>query len=427
MRAYVILAVVGVITSFLGGCQPDPRPRAEDFITIGVIVPAGDPLAAGEDFQAGVELALSIVNDKVDLPLPLGPAVGLPRHGGLKLRAVYRQPEAGTAAAAAALEDLAMVSRVKAVLSGLPDDATLTVSERAERMGIPFLSCLATASRLTQRRLQWFFRLNPDDTLMVDAYLAQWQDSLAPPGQPGPHRLTLIHDKGLRGVGVARAVRQAAGLYGFHLSTEIVYDAAETSLTPLALANRRFLHDEIIVLQADRVEQANLWLQTWRSLGIRPRAVLTLPFSGSLSAFLHNTSGLNLVYLQFLTAPAVSAANPLQTWTAYLYRQRFGRELSATAALALTGTLVVAEALNQAPQLQPRSVRQALLQTDIPGDRLLLPWSGVRFDQQTGQNILARAFIGQVREGSLHLLWPRPEAAAAVNRPGQPVVAEDRP
>jgi len=421
----ILLVLFGVLP---GGCRSAPGGVANGFVAIGVILPAGAAPSAAQDFQDGVELAVSIVNDRLELPLPMAAGVGLNRHGGVPLRAVYRQPTANTGAALLAFTDLAVASGVKVVLSGLSDDASLAVSERAEAMGIPLLSCLAPAARLTQRRFHWFFRLNPDDTLMVDDFLAHWQEILAQPGAPAPPRLTLVHDKGLRGVGAARAVRNAAAQGGLNILAKIVYDPAEPSLVPVALANRHFLHDEIVVLQAGRVEQANLWLQTWQSLGIRPRAVLVLPFAGASADFLKCASNAATpILMQPLEDAAVPGSNFLQTWAAYLFRQRFGREFSSTAAISLTGTLVLADALNRAQKLNGRDIRKALLQTDIPGEQLLLPWHGVRFDPQTGQNVLAAAYIGQVRNGKVELVWPRTVAASSVAWPCQAGTTESRP
>jgi len=36
----------------------------------------------------------------------------------------------------------------------------------------------------------------------------------------------------------------------------------------------------------------------------------------------------------------------------------------------------------------PQAIRKALIDTEIPGDRLIVLWKGVRFDK-TGQNFLA--------------------------------------
>lgn len=421
----ILLVIFGGLT---GGCRSEPRGAVNNFIAIGVILPSGDSPSAVRDFQDGVELALSIINDRLDLPLPLAAEVGLSRHGGVPLRAVYRRPAAAGAGGLAAWEELTVVRGVKAILSGLHDDASLAVSERAEIRGIPLLSCTAPAPRLSQRRLHWFFRLNPDDTLMVDDFLSHWQEILAPAGVPTSPHLTLVHDKGMRGVGVARAVRNAAAQGGLNILAEIVYDPAEPSLEPVALANRRFLHEEIVILQAGRVAQANLWLQTWQSLGIRPRAVLVLPFSGASTDFLQRASAAAPpILMQLSEDVAVPGTNFLQTWAAYLFRQRFGREFSITSATSLTGTLVLADALNRAAKLNGREIREALLQTDIPGEQLLLPWSGVRFDPQTGQNILAAACIGQVRDGKVELVWPQTMAASSVAWPCQAGTPEGQP
>src|SRR4030095_3383279 len=63
-----------------------------------------------------------------------------------------------------------------------------------------------------------------------------------------------------------------------------------------------------------------------------------------------------------------------------LYEQQFSQPMTQVAAGSFTAVLVLAEAVNRAGSTDPQRVRAALLNLDVPGRELIMPWSGVRFD-----------------------------------------------
>jgi branched-chain amino acid transport system substrate-binding protein len=89
-----------------------------------------------------------------------------------------------------------------------------------------------------------------------------------------------------------------------------------------------------------------------------------------------------------------------------LYRERHGTNLTGNSARAFTGLIVLADAINRAGSVDPGEIRQALLDTDMPGEQLIMPWDGVQFDPDTGQNTLARGIIVQIQDQTYHTVWP---------------------
>jgi branched-chain amino acid transport system substrate-binding protein len=67
--------------------------------------------------------------------------------------------------------------------------------------------------------------------------------------------------------------------------------------------------------------------------------------------------------------------------------------------------LVLADAINRAGSTDPNAIRDALRETDIPADQIIMPWQGVRFDE-SGQNVLGTGIIVQAFEGQYHTVWP---------------------
>src|SRR6266508_1264403 len=67
--------------------------------------------------------------------------------------------------------------------------ATAVASERTERIGVPFLSSVASADFLTERGLDWYFRVTPTDQLIAEAALAYVQKN----GGGGAERIGIVH------------------------------------------------------------------------------------------------------------------------------------------------------------------------------------------------------------------------------------------
>lgn len=407
MTRWLAVALAAVMA--LGGCQTEKSAVAAGPVKIGVILPIGGSRSAtGADLQAGVELALDIVNGEHDLDLPLAAGQGLTRHGGVRLTAVYRDSYADPVRAAASVEELVLQERVKALLGGFTAQEAAAISEQAEVIRIPLVNSTASAPRLSQRGFQWFFRLAPDDTYSVQTFfqlLGYIQEN-----HPGavPRRLAVIFENGLWGTGVAKLVKRLAQKNGFELVAEIPYNANDLSLHHLVAANSRSLKPNMLIVQASFDRDAMLLLQALESQDLLPRAILTMN-SGWLHASLVKTLGTvgERVLTQREWAEDVSLRQPLAAAVNNLFRQRYGRDLSGNAARTFTAILVLADALNRAANFTPQAVREALLNTDIPGGQLILPWEGIRFDPRTGQNIFTGGFIGQFQEGDYRTIWPR--------------------
>ncbi|MET0489000.1 MAG: ABC transporter substrate-binding protein, partial [Acidimicrobiales bacterium] len=106
-----------------------------------------------------------------------------------------------------------------------------------------------------------------------------------------------------------------------------------------------------------------------------------------------------------------------------LYEERYNQPMTDTAAGTFTAVLVLAQAIDNAGSIDPQRLRAALLNLDIPARETIMPWSGVRFDPASRQNVAANGVIEQrvkqafqvVFPGELQQAepkWPRPSAGA---------------
>ena len=93
-----------------------------------------------------------------------------------------------------------------------------------------------------------------------------------------------------------------------------------------------------------------------------------------------------------------------------------GRELSDVPVRALTGFLTLIDAINRAGSTDPEKIRVALTETDIPPEKLIVPWRGIKFGAD-GHNILQRGILMQIQQGSYCTIYPFELASCAVVYP----------
>ena len=91
--------------------------------------------------------------------------------------------------------------------------------------------------------------------------------------------------------------------------------------------------------------------------------------------------------------------------------------MTGNSARVFTALITLADAINRAQSLEARKIRDALLGTEIKGEQVIMPWDGVKFDPQTGQNILGRGIIVQVQEGQYRTVWPWDPSSRTVTWP----------
>ena len=87
------------------------------------------------------------------------------------------------------------------------------------------------------------------------------------------------------------------------------------------------------------------------------------------------------------------------------YKARSGKELYDLPARAVTGLVTLVDAINRAGSTDPEAIRVALTRTDVKPADLLMPWTGVKFDE-TGQNVGVRAIVMQLQGGKYWTVWP---------------------
>src|SRR5436309_5586634 len=136
--AMIASIVLGLTAGGSAGAGDPVRPSQ---VKIAGLWPlSGSNATQGTDVLHGAELAVEIVNGTYQLDLPLAREAGLPGLNGAKLKLVTGDTQGKPEVGASEVDRLVTNERVAAVIGSYQSGVTLTASQRAERLGVPFVN-----------------------------------------------------------------------------------------------------------------------------------------------------------------------------------------------------------------------------------------------------------------------------------------------
>jgi len=386
-------------------------------IVIGAVYPLSGNLAkVGTDIKDSIELAAEIVNDDVDLPVPLGKGKGLPGLGGARVRVVFADHQSSPERGLSESERLITQEHVVALLGSYNSNVTATASQAAERLKIPFLNETSTSPLLTARGFKWFFRTTPTDDEFSENFFKFLQS------RKSVKRVALLYENTLFGSDVSKFEKKYAQKYGYEVVADIAYAAKSTNLSS-EIQRLKSAAPEVL-LQTSYTSDAILSTKTMKELDFRPQAILAMDAGHVASEFVpalgKDAEG---ILSREVWALGLGAKKPIVSRVNDLFRKRTQAsrgapvDMDGTSARAFVGFLVLCEAINRAGSTEPEKIRAALEATDIPGDALIMPWRGVKFDPKTHQNTLGSGILVQIQDGKYVVVYPFDLAAAEVRWP----------
>jgi branched-chain amino acid transport system substrate-binding protein len=404
----VPLIVVGTVVA-LSACTGTPsQSTAVPEVRIGLLG-AGSGPGTGQEASRGAELAALVVNQVQSLPLPLSGTAGLPGLGGAKIKIVQAaagaqatDPAARANAPAAQATDLVARQHVVGLISADSAQATAVASERTERIGVPFLSSVASADFLTERGLDWFFRATPTDQLVAEAALALVEKNSG----GAANKIGIVNANDDTSTDSATSVQRVAGEAGdtLALPTPAVFGSRQDPRQ--AVDQVRKGGPQALIAVASQPGDATALIATGalsttgpRSLaigaGFSPQTVAQAGL-GAGAAVLHGAVWTQDFAERNLAASAVAS----------LYQRRFKAPMTEAAAETFTAVLTLAQAVDSARSLDAQAIRTALLGLNVPGRDTIMPWGGIRFDQ-TGQNVQAAALVERITPNAARVVFPQ--------------------
>ncbi len=416
---YRVIALLS-LASVLALTSPPALAQAPKEVVIGVLYPLSGPVAqVGIDSVNAVKLVTEMINSGgSSLNLPLGKTAGLPGLGGAKIRLVIvdhqGKPDVGQSEA----ERLITQEKVHALFGAYFSSVTATASQVAERYGVPFLNAESSSPGLTDRGFKWFFRTSPHDGHFSVAMFDFMKD-LEKRRNLKIKTLGIMHEDTLFGVDSAKVQEELAKKYGYDVAVKMAYRAKTTNLE--AEVGKLKASNPDVFLPTSYTSDAFLFVKTAKNLDYNPKLLIAQNAGWTDPTFLtemgKDAEG------HITRAPfSIDLANkkpmikPVNELFKKLKDNPGGRDISDVPARAFTGFMTLADAINRAKSVTPEEVRKALAATNIPAEQLIMPWSGVKFDEK-GQNTGVRAILLQVQKGAYATIYPFELAAADVVYP----------
>lgn len=381
--------------------------RAADAVKIGALYGANS-----DDARAAIELGADIVNTphKGLGALPLGAGEGLPGLGGAKLAVTFADHQDNPSVAIAQVLRLKSVDHVAALIGGGSDAPLIAGTAEAEREGTPFLVPDNTAVAITGRGLKFVFRTTPVGGDFAKAFI-QFLTALKTAGTK-VDTIALVAEHTDRGNKAVAQLHDAGSAAGFGL-TDFGYAPDGIDLSALVTALRSANPDAVICI-GDAAD-ASLLIKTMKTLDYKPPILIGDDSGFSDPGFVAADGNLAQGLIDRSVWSAAKEGSPAAIVNV-LYKAKTGHDLNDTGARVLQGFLVLADAINRAGSTDPAAIQQALRDTDLKPEQLIVGYGGVRFDA-SGQNVLAATYLTQLVGKQYVTVWPADRAAGKLALP----------
>jgi branched-chain amino acid transport system substrate-binding protein len=387
---------------------------AQENIKIGLILPlTGNSASAGQQARAAVELGAEIVNGTYPdlVGSPLAGTAGLPNLKHARLQIITANDQGNSAVGEKQTARLIGEEHVVAIQGSYASSVTLAASTVAEQSGIPFMAGNSTAVNITTRGFKWIFRVTPHATDFAKTYMAFLADL-----RLANHRISaigIVYENTDYGTSTALSLREAARDANLPISVDIPYsaNAADFSKQVLQLKDKR--PDAVIF--ASYTSDIIRYMKTFKNLNYRPPVIIGDDAGFSDPAFIANVGN---IAQGVLDRSGWEKGKPGSVTAKIndMFKTKTGYDLDDTSARNMQSFLVLADAINRAGTTRPEAIQQALRQTDLKPEQLMMGYHGVKFDS-TGQNTLAATYLMQLQGPHYVLVWPERSASATLIYP----------
>jgi branched-chain amino acid transport system substrate-binding protein len=378
-------------------------------VVIGVLYPlSGANAQIGVDAQHAYATAADVINNKHDLDVPLAKDTGLPGLGGAKVRLVFADHQGDPQKGRAEAERLITQEKVSAVIGSYQSAVAVTISQVCERYQTPFISADNSSPSLHRRGLKYYFRAAAHDEMFSQA-MFDFFDVMKKKGTK-IETLALFHEDTIFGTDSANAQIKLANERGYKIVSDIKYRANSPSLS--AEVQQLKAANADVLMPSSYTTDGILLVKTMAELGYKPNAIVAQDAGFSEKA-LYDAVGDKLegVISRGSFSLDLATKRPMVGTINAMYKARSGKDFNDLTSRQFMGLIVMAEAINRAKSTDGEKIREALAATDIPGEKTIMPWKRVKFDDM-GQNNDADPVLLQYVGGKFVTIFPAQAAIA---------------
>ena len=217
--------------------------------------------------------------------------------------------------------------------------------------------------------------------------------------------VAILNEDTTFGTDSAKVQEALAQKFGYTLAAKIAFRAGTTSLD--AEVGRLKSANADVFLPSLYTSDAILLTRTMRNLDYNPKLLIAQNAGYTDPKFVAEMG--KQAEAAITRAPFaldLAPKKPLIPVVNDMFKKLSGgRDMADVSARAFTGFLTLVEAINRAGSTEPAAIQKALRETNLPADQLLMPWTGVKFDDK-GQNVGVRAILQQLQGGAYHTVYP---------------------
>jgi branched-chain amino acid transport system substrate-binding protein len=368
---------------------------AED-VKVGILLPLSGPVAPiGQNNRRGHALAIDEINA----------AGGIKSLGGAKLVMIDGDTQGNPKVGIQEAEKLASRG-VSVILGAYQSNVTFPTTQIAEKVGVPYIDPVAIADSITEgRNFKYTFKIAPKASWYARDQLKfiKW---VGEKSQRPVKRIVLMYEDTLFGQSTSKGQEASAKELGIEVVEKIAYPAETPDMTPTISRIKQIAPDALVLVSY--IADAVLITKTMKELGV------DIPIMGT------SAGHIDPAYIANLGALA-EASFTVGEWNPDLkkagaakiaerFQAKFGLPMNGHAAETYMATMVLADALERAKSADRAKLREALAQTNLCGDRNILPYNCIKFDA-SGQSPEGQLVMLQVQKGQFVSVWPS-EAAA---------------
>ncbi len=376
---------------------------AADPVKIGAILPlTGNSASAGQSAKDAIELGAEIVNTPHPelKAMPLAATSGLPNLGGAKIELDEADHQGNPQVGQQQTIRLITQDHVAAIIGSYHSSVSLVATAVAERQAVPFLVADSVAANITTRGFKFTFRTTPIAPDFGKAY-AEFINAVKKSGTK-VDSIAIVNENTDYGTSVSQSILDAAKAANINVAAHITYNANSSDVTAQVLQLKSANPDVVIFISytADSI----LYFKTMKNLDYQPPIVIGDDAGFSDPSFIPNVGDLAQGALD-RSAFDIGKPGSNSYIVNKLFHDKYGRDLDDTSARWMQGLFVLADAINRAGSTDAEKIREALTETDLKADQLMIGYHGVKFDE-TGQNSLASTFLIQLKGKQYVSVWP---------------------
>ncbi len=377
------------------GAEPPP-------IVVGALFPLTGTIATGGQTSAqGVQLAVDEINA----------SGGIKSMGGAKIKLALADSTSDPAAAADATARLIDDQHPIAIVGSYASGLSITVSQAAERRGIPFVT-MSFSDELTSRGFKNVFQITPKASVIGTDTL-QYASQLAQRAGQKLNDIAIVYENTPYGTAQATGLKKEADKEHVNVVLFEEYPQGLTDATPLV--------QKIVAAKPQVIFPMSLYTDAVlliRGLAQRNYKVQMVGGSGGfvIPAFYQAAGALSNGVM------SMNSSN-YDTYGAF-EKQYFAKYKTFAPHEAYENGVcmfVIAAALEASKATTSDALRPAIAALNVKGGPFAgMPGGGIKFDA-TGLNVLAYPIMVQWNDAQLVTIWPQAKGTAGATWAGKPM------